>query len=346
MDGLSVSYYLRASRMYDTLMQMGRWFGYKDGYIDLCRIFTTPTLTSWYRHIAVANKQLSNEFDYMAMTGGTPENFGLKVLNHPGRLAVTAAGKMRATEKIKISFSGRSLETVVFNPLQSKNNLHHLKKLISDIGRDPDDGISSKKTRFHWRNINSNLVIDFMNGYKTQEEAKRIVAPDKIAEFIEKQNQNFNELTDWHVVLVSLDTNTRVTSVKISNLNVGSIKRSPLRKIEPDKISIGTISSEQDHFMDFTKEELAEIQESYEKLPNKVGSTRKVVEKATFFRQHRPVERGLLVLYITANKVEDDKTLTYGLEGNEVVGFLASFPASENAADIEYVVNQVYMDEE
>jgi len=99
--------------------------------------------------------------------------------------------------------------------------------------------------------------------------------------------------------------------------------------------------------MDFTKEELAEIQESYEKLPNKVGSTRrKVVEKATFFRQHRPVERGLLVLYITANKDEDDKTLTYGLEGNEVVGFLASFPASKNAADIEYVVNQVYMDEE
>ena len=147
LEGLSVSYYLRASRMYDTLMQMGRWFGYKDGYIDLCRIFTTYDLTEWYRHIALANKQLSNEFDYMAMTGGTPENFGLKVLNHPGRLAVTAAGKMRSTEKIRISFSGRSMETIVFNPLHSNKNLNSLKKLINATGRDPDNGVSKNNSR-------------------------------------------------------------------------------------------------------------------------------------------------------------------------------------------------------
>ena len=49
LDGLSVSYYLRASRMYDTLMQMGRWFGYREGYNDLCRIYTTEDLAEWYQ---------------------------------------------------------------------------------------------------------------------------------------------------------------------------------------------------------------------------------------------------------------------------------------------------------
>jgi hypothetical protein len=41
--------------MYDTLMQMGRWFGYRPGYLDLCRLYTTPDLIGWYRHIALAS---------------------------------------------------------------------------------------------------------------------------------------------------------------------------------------------------------------------------------------------------------------------------------------------------
>ena len=58
LEGLSVSYFLRASRMYDSLMQMGRWFGYRPGYLDLCRLFTTSQLVKWYRHIALAETEL------------------------------------------------------------------------------------------------------------------------------------------------------------------------------------------------------------------------------------------------------------------------------------------------
>ena len=48
LEGLSISYFLRTSKMYDTLMQMGRWFGYRPGYLDLCRLYTTRTLIGWY----------------------------------------------------------------------------------------------------------------------------------------------------------------------------------------------------------------------------------------------------------------------------------------------------------
>ena len=72
LEGLSVSYYLRASRMYDTLMQMGRWFGYRPGYLDLCRLYTTDELQLWYRDITVANEELLAKFDEMAAVGSTP----------------------------------------------------------------------------------------------------------------------------------------------------------------------------------------------------------------------------------------------------------------------------------
>ena len=63
LEGLSVSYYLRASKMYDTLMQMGRWFGYRRGYEDVCRLFMTADLQEWFEKITVASEELREEFD-------------------------------------------------------------------------------------------------------------------------------------------------------------------------------------------------------------------------------------------------------------------------------------------
>ena len=89
LEGLSVSYFLRASRMYDTLMQMGRWFGYRPGYLDLCRLYTTEDLVDWYSHIAAASDELRDDFNRMVASGGTPRHFGHRVKSHPA-LMVTS----------------------------------------------------------------------------------------------------------------------------------------------------------------------------------------------------------------------------------------------------------------
>lgn len=94
LEGLTVSYFLRASRMYDTLMQMGRWFGYKENYIDICRLYTPAELLEWFTHIAAASEELQSEFEHMANVGATPKDYGLKVRSHPTML-VTSAVKMR-----------------------------------------------------------------------------------------------------------------------------------------------------------------------------------------------------------------------------------------------------------
>ena len=95
LEGLPVSYFLRSSKMYDTLMQMGRWFGYRPGYLDLCRLYTTEDLAEWYRHIALASVELKREFEHMAAIGGTPLDYGLRVRTHPNGLQITGASKLR-----------------------------------------------------------------------------------------------------------------------------------------------------------------------------------------------------------------------------------------------------------
>lgn len=68
LEGLSISYYIRTTRMYDSLMQMGRWFGYRPGYVDLCRLYTTNQIFEWFNHITMATEEMRNDFDEMTAT--------------------------------------------------------------------------------------------------------------------------------------------------------------------------------------------------------------------------------------------------------------------------------------
>lgn len=113
LEGLSTSYFFRNSQMYDTLLQMGRWFGYRDGYADLCRLWITDEAAQWYAHITSATEELREEIKRMRQQNATPMQFGLKVRAHPDSLIVTAQNKMRQARTIErvISLSGQLLET-------------------------------------------------------------------------------------------------------------------------------------------------------------------------------------------------------------------------------------------
>lgn len=125
-EGLTISYMYRNTRMYDTLMQMGRWFGYRFGFEDLCKVHLAPDSIDWYAHIAAASEELRQQIKRMRRDGLSPRQFGLYVQAHPDRLLITAANKMRSGEKITVqqNFSGRLIESyaVSLNPETNSEN--------------------------------------------------------------------------------------------------------------------------------------------------------------------------------------------------------------------------------
>jgi hypothetical protein len=164
LEGLSVSYYLRASRMYDTLMQMGRWFGYRGGYVDLCRLFTSRELNEWFCHITQASEELREEFDYMSdVAGSTPEQYALKVRTHPGVLQISATNKMRSAITVQISWAGRLVESYEFKKDIAiiDNNFKNTQKFIATL---PSDFIS-KPNAFVWYDIPAEQVINFLKEF-------------------------------------------------------------------------------------------------------------------------------------------------------------------------------------
>ena len=99
LEGLCISYVIRKASAYDTLMQMGRWFGYRQNYEDLCRLFLPSDSILYYQDITLAIDELRSEIKQMESYNLTPLHFGLKVREHPEAIRITAANKMRSAEK-------------------------------------------------------------------------------------------------------------------------------------------------------------------------------------------------------------------------------------------------------
>ena len=97
LEGLSISYFTRNSKAYDTLMQMCRWFGYRPRYGDLCRVCLPSESEEWYSFISATIRELYQELEYMSRLEKRPSEFGLKVREHPGAMEITAKNKMGAS---------------------------------------------------------------------------------------------------------------------------------------------------------------------------------------------------------------------------------------------------------
>ncbi len=137
LEGLIVSYFYRNSKMYDTLMQMGRWFGYRTNYEDLCRIWMNEENINWYAYISEATDELRRDVKRMRDLNLTPLDFGLRVRSDIDTLLVTARNKMRTSRDLRqnISLSSEVVETpYIFDDInKNKLNLDNIKILINDL---------------------------------------------------------------------------------------------------------------------------------------------------------------------------------------------------------------------
>ncbi|MCE8471260.1 Z1 domain-containing protein, partial [Rhodovulum sulfidophilum] len=119
LEGLSVSFFLRTSKQYDTLLQMGRWFGYRHGYEDLPRLWTTEDLASKFRSLAVIEDEIRDDIAVYRKNELTPSEFAVKVRAIPG-MAITSATKMKHAFPTSMSFAGKHVQTIRFNHQDSE----------------------------------------------------------------------------------------------------------------------------------------------------------------------------------------------------------------------------------
>jgi hypothetical protein len=363
LEGLCTSYFLRASRMYDTLMQMGRWFGYRPGYLDLCRLYTTSDLIEWFEHIADASEELRDEFDMMVESGGTPRDYGLKVVSHPV-LMVTSRLKMRSAKSLFLSFSGHVIETVALHRQQRQldSNFAAFNALIAAMGAGKSNHAQQRPTGEEswsgvvWEKVPHDRVTDFLGAYSTHPEALKansMLLRDFISSMV-----RVRELTEWTVAVIG--GSKAEHAVDVAGVSVKRAKRT-LKSQTADRQSIGRLLSPKDEGIDLGIEAwlaaLAETRSIWKEDPDKVKTQaapevpsgpamRRVRGHGAVGVQSHP-ERGVLLVYLLDTEVKDapqsDESPLYT---TPVVAFGISFPGSTSGTKVEYKVNNVLWEQE
>lgn len=204
LDGLMVSYFYRRVGAFDTLMQMARWFGYRDGYEDLCRIWIDEEIASDYRFVDDAVKELRDDLAVMKNQRLTPSDFGLAIKKHPGALLVTARNKMRSatTHRKSVSLAGRRIEStkLACSVDVLRTNSSAFEALLESLSALPTPEYEHRRKYNWWSEVSKVEVAGFLEVFRA-DQSDPIWLEDYLSRFV-KGSQS-PALQTWDVVLVN-----------------------------------------------------------------------------------------------------------------------------------------------
>ncbi len=313
LEGLTVSYFLRTAAMADTLLQMARWYGFRIGYEDLIRIWTTEGIARWFGELALVEDAMRDSIQALERAGRRPDQMAIRLRAH-SELMLTARNKSAMAVRQRSSWSGEHPQTVLL-PLNDQRKLVANRQLLETLLQ----GLASL-VRAHGgliaRDVAANTVIAFLRDYEVHDE---IVAlrPDLLADWIAERCEA-GELSDWTVFVASPES---APVVVVGTQSIGVSERSPI-----SRESIGTLLDPRHEGVD---------------LPGGPGGYRREGGSydAQAMRAARPATQGLLIIYAL-----DAAKLGAAHLVDTVVAIGFSLPPTSDDA-VDWIVNEGIDDE-
>ncbi len=347
LEGLVVSYFFRNSAMYDTLLQMGRWFGYRNAYIQYFKIWISVQSNSWYSLIADATEDLRSQIREMNERNMTPSQFGLAVKYHPATgLIVTARNKMRGVKvyerKVPIDIGGHLIESARLSPDPKINECNSI--LINDFLSNMTGEYTRGVGGFYWSGIDRCVIAKLVKNFQSAKLSLGFMV-EELASYIEK-----NSTEKWSVGIAQYMNTDELPLENFPELkrvrrpyNIEDDGTSKVMKIYGHhvKIGSGTVTK-----LGLTKEDIKKIQASIRKGEDKDNDSLYLRNRAGTKRE------SILILYpldlmednIKGKKYYEEPVTRYN--HGEVVwgiglGFACDKPAEDDASCFSYVLNPV-----
>lgn len=321
LEGLTVSYYLRGSNTYDTLMQMGRWFGYRKKYIDVCRIYTTEQLMDSFEAVSMAEEELRDLITYMGSIGAKPKDFSLRVQKHPS-LKPTSQNKMRGIKNMKYSLAGVRQQISSIAISRFRENYESTEEFIDSLKT--YRSMERRGGVYVFEHIPSTHILDFLRKFSVGGDSVKSKNVDTgiWAKYIEEMNAK-GELTDWTVGLYSNIKGKGSYRFLDYDLEL------PKRRVDVngDVLTMRVVATQGAEFIDFKEDD-----KDFKRYKD-----RKI--KDIELRGKRSVRKGVLNIYVINPKDREDNELEFDFNP---ISLEVSFPDSENATEVtDYYINLV-----
>jgi len=329
LEGLVVSYFTRTSNAYDTLLQMGRWFGYRPGYEDLPRVWVTKGLDDDYAFLARVEQDLRVEIESVQGSEFTPAEIGVRVRVHPGRLQVTAANKMWAAKTVQLGLSDTSNQTFILigsDPTITERNIAAVEALVSGA---PLEKAFGRQNRRLARKVLGSRVSSFLADFTAHEDQRWLSSLDNLANMQDWIQTNAAGPV-WNVLFagnsVSKGRNgSGLGTVRISGADFACLERAPLVGSTPERLDFKAITSPDDRIADIDPVLYASDQHSTD------------VQRRRIRRAHAKGE-GLVIIYpisgqsSSAEAKRGHARTRMDMPGSEhVIGFAIYFPAVDDS---------------
>lgn len=198
LEGLSSTFFIRESRMYDTLTQMGRWFGFRPGYADLVRLHITPTLLEWFTWLTGVERELRSDIERYADSGLKPDALAVRILKHR-KMLPTSRSKMRSAKAFTPGLGASSPRTKKFtlnSPDKLLSNLKTIGGFLSSLG-----GFENNNAGVLWRDVDPDQVISMLQGYETNNNDNAFNKDDIISHI--NRRISAGELFSWSIGLIN-----------------------------------------------------------------------------------------------------------------------------------------------
>lgn len=270
LEGLTVAYFLRTTTMADALLQMARWYGFRTGYDDLIRIWTTNGIAQWFVELALVEESLRDSILALNRAGRRPDEMAIRMRTH-SRLLLTSKVKSRMLEEVTRSWSAENPQTILF-PLQDTAALEHNLSLADGLlTAHPPTQLAFGGTLSH--DVPADTVADFLRSFVGHPDSIAFQGSD-LADWI-SERAVAGELTTWTIFVANPE---RERQVRLGGRSYGLVQRSL-----SGHNSIGILIE--------PRHEGADLNGG----PDHYRSGHSFNARA--MRQDRPSDRGLLLLY-------------------------------------------------
>jgi hypothetical protein len=291
LEGLVVSYFTRTSNTYDTLLQMGRWFGYRPGYEDLPRIWMQPSLAAEFKFLSLVEEEIRQDMHHMERMKVTPRELGVRVRAHPGRLAIVARNKMHHADIVRISYSGERNQTFIFDETNFQVIAANRKAVVDFLAACQEASLMNKAPkapRWSFADVPAANVVSFISSYRFHPDQSGMRA-DHMTGWIQRAAPD----NPWNVVVIGSDKVHKRpdgTIVRLGELDLGladlvpAVNRAPLINPPRGTANIKALLSHDDWFADLDPEDVKTLGDMTKEDPR--GVRRKLSDG-----------RGLVIVY-------------------------------------------------
>ena len=347
LEGLLVSYYVRETPYMDTLLQMGRWFGYRESYVDLTRLWTTKLLASWFRDIALREEELRLQVMQAERDHLSPRDVGYMIRSHPAMM-VTSQAKIGAGRQDRLSYSGSLIQTSRLRLSDKdwlKENFDAARALCGDLGfPGTDDGGT-----LMWDNVPWEKVHGFLKRYRTVQDRTTFDA-DAAAAYIEAQ-VGYDELLSWKIaVLAQKELVHELGTVDLNIDRIPPVHAIARTRLRHDHTSIGILTNPaRSSGAMYQGDEEIGLSEAAILAARKQFADDRYERLRDALLAQRPVQEGLMVIYPISRYSKPGANAKNRIDlfdhpdedGETVIGVALAFPPSGSAATIEYVLGSV-----